>query len=46
MRVWALAWASGPVQEVGADCWALRPHKMYLGFVFGFSKKKLGNVSL
>ena len=26
MQLWALAWASGPVQEVDVDHWALRPH--------------------
>ena len=26
MRLWALAWASGPVQEMDADYWALWPH--------------------
>ena len=26
MRLWALAWASGPVQKVDVDHWALWPH--------------------
>ena len=26
MRLWALAWALGPVQKGDADYWALRPH--------------------
>ena len=29
MRLWALAWASGPVQKVDVDHWTLRPHNRY-----------------
>ena len=29
MRLWVLAWASGLVQKVDVDHWALRPHNRY-----------------
>ena len=42
MRLWDLAWASGPVQEVDADHWALRPHnKSNLINIINFSHKNV-----